>query len=100
MWTRLSNNRNFLGLLFMLPAAVFLIAFLVYPLGLGVWLSFTDAKIGRPGAFIGLENYLWIIGDFKFQTAVFFTLFYTLAASIVKFGLGLYLAILLNPRLP
>ena len=29
------NNRNFLGLLFMVPTAAFLILFLVYPLGLG-----------------------------------------------------------------
>jgi multiple sugar transport system permease protein len=97
---RLFQNRNFLGFLFMLPTAVFLLAFLVYPLGLGVWLSFTDAKIGRPGRFVGLENYLWILGDFKFQTAVFFTLFYTIAASIAKFVIGLYLAILLNHHLP
>lgn len=100
MWKQLSNDRNFLGFLFMLPAAVFLLAFLVYPLGLGVWLSFTDAKIGRSGSFVGLENYLWIIGDFKFQTAVFFTLFYTFFASVIKFAIGLYLAILLNHHLP
>ena len=41
----MSNNRNFVGLLFMLPAGAFLILFLVYPLGLGIWLSFTDTKI-------------------------------------------------------
>ncbi|WP_418315457.1 carbohydrate ABC transporter permease [Piscinibacter sakaiensis] len=98
--SKLWENRNFLGFLFMLPAAVFLLAFLVYPLGLGIWLSFTDAKIGRAGSFVGLENYIWIIGDFKFQTAVFFTLFYTIAASIAKFAIGLYLALLLNQHLP
>jgi multiple sugar transport system permease protein len=100
MGARLFESRNFLGLLFMLPAAVFLLAFLVYPLGLGIWLSFTDARIGRPGVFVGLENYLWILGDFKFQTAVFFTLFYTVTASFAKFAIGLYLALLLNQRLP
>ena len=100
MWSRLSTNRDFLGWLFMLPAAAFLLLFLVYPLGLGIWLSFTDAKIGRPGEFVGLENYQWIIGDSKFQTAVFFTIFYTVAASLIKFGIGLYLALLLNERLP
>ena len=84
----------------MLPTAAFLLLFLVYPLGLGIWLSFTDTKIGTPGQFVGLENYEWIIGDSKFQTAVFFTIFYTVAASTVKFGLGLYLAILLNEKLP
>ena len=52
------ENRNILGLLFMLPAAVLLLLFLTYPLGLGVWLGFTDTKIGRAGAFIGLENYV------------------------------------------
>jgi multiple sugar transport system permease protein len=100
MWSRLRNDRNFLGWLFMLPTAAFLLLFLVYPLGLGIWLSFTDARIGRPGNFVGLENYEWIIGDSKFQTAVFFTIFYTVAASIVKFAIGLYLAILLNEKLP
>jgi multiple sugar transport system permease protein len=100
MWARLGNNRNVLGLLFMLPAAVFLLAFLVYPLGLGIWLSFTDARIGRPGAFVGLENYEWIIHDFKFQTAVFFTIFYTVVASAAKFAVGLYLALLLNQHMP
>ncbi len=98
--TALWNNKNFLGLLFMLPTAAFLILFLVYPLGLGIWLSFTDAKIGTPGKFVGLENYEWILGDSKFQTAVFFTIFYTVVASVIKFALGLYLAILLNEKMP
>jgi multiple sugar transport system permease protein len=100
MLKNLGHNRDFLGLLFMLPAAAFLVLFLVYPLGLGMWLSFTDAKIGTPGKFVGLENYEWIIGDAKFQGAVFFTIFYTLVASIIKFGIGLYLALLLNQHLP
>ena len=96
LWT----NRNWLGFLFMVPAAAFLILFLVYPLGLGIWLSFTDARIGDPGKFVGIENYEWIIGDSKFQTAVFFTIFYTLIASMIKFAIGLYLAVLLNQHLP
>ena len=51
MWERLSTNRNWLGFWFMLPAAAFLLLFLVYPLGLGIWLSFTDSRIGTPGSF-------------------------------------------------
>src|SRR5436190_15071183 len=100
MWQRLSTNRDWLGFWFMLPAAAFLLFFLVYPLGLGIWLSFTDSRIGNPGSFIGLENYEWIIDDPKFQTAVFFTLLYTLVASVAKFGIGLYLAVLLNQSMP
>ena len=100
MTNNLWTSRNWLGFLFMLPAAAFLILFLVYPLGLGIWLSFTDARIGDPGKFVGIENYEWIIGDSKFQTAVFFTVFYTLVASVIKFAIGLYLAVLLNQHLP
>ena len=99
-WERLRTNRDWLGFWFMLPAAAFLLLFLVYPLGLGIWLSFTDARIGNPGAWVGVENYEWIIGDSKFQTAVFFTILYTLVASIFKFAIGLYLAILLNQAMP
>ena len=54
---RLMTNRDWLGFWFMLPAAAFLILFLAYPLGLGVWLSFTDARLGRGGVFVGIENY-------------------------------------------
>jgi multiple sugar transport system permease protein len=84
----------------MLPAAAFLILFLAYPLVLGVWLSFTDARIGRSGVFIGLENYEWLMGDSTFLLSVFNTLLYTSVASVIKFAVGLYLALLLNERLP
>ena len=99
-WTRLKHNRNWVGFWFMLPAAAFLILFLTYPLGLGIWLCFTDTKIGRPGIFIGLENFAWLWDDPVFWLAVFNTFLYTIVASVVKFGLGLYLAILLNHSIP
>jgi multiple sugar transport system permease protein len=93
---RLQNSRNALGLLFMLPAAVLLLLFLTYPLGLGVWLGFTDTKIGRPGVWVGFENYAYLWGDSVTRLALFNTLFYTFVASVLKFGLGLWLALLLN----
>ena len=97
---KLLENRNFLGFVFMLPAAVVLLLFLTYPLGLGTWLSFTDAKIGRTGEFIGLENFEFLWGDAVTQLSVFNTLFYTVVASVIKFILGLWLALLLNKHLP
>ena len=99
-WDRLKVNRDWLGLWFMLPAAAFLLLFLAYPLGLGVWLSFTDARIGRLGAFVGLENYEWLWDDSVFWLSVFNTLLYTGVASVFKFAIGLYLALLLNNNMP
>ena len=100
VWDRLKVNRDWLGFWFMLPAAAFLVLFLAYPLGLGIWISFTDARIGRSGAFVGLENYEWLADDSVFLTSVFNTLLYTGVASAFKFAVGLYLAILLNQHMP
>ncbi len=97
---RLFDNRRFLVFLFMLPAAGLLLVFLTYPLGLGVWLGFTDTRIGRPGFFIGWENYESLFRDQVFWTAVEFTIIYTFFATIGKFALGLWLALLLNHQLP
>ena len=99
MWEKLQNNRNALGLIFMLPAAAFLLLFLTYPLGLGTWLGFTDARLGRGGEWVGLENYAFLWGDSVTRLALFNTLFYTTVASVLKFGLGLWLALLLNKSL-
>src|ERR1700681_4793171 len=99
-WDRLKTNKNWLALWFMLPATAFLILFLAYPLGLGVWLSFTDARLGRGGEFVGLENYGYLWEDSTFWLSVFNTLLYTGVASALKFAIGLYLALLLNERLP
>jgi multiple sugar transport system permease protein len=97
---RLLESRNFLGLVFMLPAATVLLLFLTYPLGLGTWLGFTDTKIGRGGEWIGLENYEFLWGDAVTRLSVFNTIFYTVVASVIKFVLGLWLALLLNKHLP
>src|ERR1700756_3374945 len=89
-WDQLKVNRDWLGLWFMLPAAAFLLLFLAYPLGLGVWLSFTDARIGRLGAFVGLENYEWLWDDSVFWLSVFNTLLYTGVASVFKFAIAFW----------
>src|SRR5256885_848479 len=94
------DNRNALGLAFMLPAAALLLVFLTYPLGLGLWLGFTDARIGRPGHWIGIDNFESLFGDSLARLSLFNTLFYTVIASVVKFALGLWLALLLNRHLP
>ena len=97
---QLLNNRHVLGLLFMVPAGVLLLVFLTYPLGLGTWLGFTDTKVGRAGVWVGLDNFEFLWGDQVTRLALFNTIFYTVVASIVKFGLGLWLALLLNRNLP
>jgi multiple sugar transport system permease protein len=97
---QLLDNRTILSVLFMLPALSILVLFLTYPLGLGIWMGFTDVRIGRPGIFIGLDNYISLFDDGVFWLSVFNTLVYTTFATVAKFGLGLWLALLLNKAIP
>jgi multiple sugar transport system permease protein len=98
--SRFFDSRNVLGAVFMFPAAALLIFFLTYPLGLGIWLGFTDAKIGRAGGWVGIDNYEFLVTDGVFRLSVYNTFLYTAVASVVKFVLGLWLALLLNKHIP
>ncbi|WP_445221680.1 carbohydrate ABC transporter permease [Bradyrhizobium sp. Pa8] len=100
LWTRAFESRHFLGAMFMVPAIAILILFLAYPLALGFWLGMTDTKIGGAGRYIGFQNFISLSKDSVFWLSVFNTIFYTVFASVVKFAIGLYLALLLNERLP
>ncbi len=97
---RLFDWKPFLIFICLLPAVGLLTVFLTYPLGLGFWLAFTDTKIGRAGIFIGLENFVSLANDPIFWLSVFHTLVYTTVATVLKFGLGLWLALLLNEHVP
>ncbi len=98
--TRLFDWKPFLVAVCLAPTVGLLIVFLAYPLGLGFWLAFTDAKIGRAGQYIGLDNFVSLSRDPIFWLSVGNTLLYTAVATIGKFLLGLWLALLLNERLP
>jgi multiple sugar transport system permease protein len=97
---RLFDNKAFLIVVCLFPAVGLLMTFLTYPLGLGVWLAFTDQTIGRPGVWIGIENFEFLFEDPIFWSAVFYSVFYTAVATVGKFALGLWLALLLNQHLP
>jgi multiple sugar transport system permease protein len=99
-FARLLDWKPFLIVMCLFPAVGLLSVFLTYPLGLGIYLAFTDATIGRAGVWVGLENFIWLAGDPIFWSAVFFSVFYTGVATIGKFVLGLWLALLLNQHIP
>jgi len=99
-FARLLDNRAFLSGVFMLPAALLLGLFLTYPLGRGIWLGFTNMRIGGEGVWVGLENYISLFDDSVFWMSVWQTFFYTAIATVLKFALGLWLALLLNHNFP
>jgi multiple sugar transport system permease protein len=97
---KLFDNKMFLIVVCLTPAIGLLMVFLSYPLGLGIWLAFTDTTIGRRGAFVGLENFQYLLSDPLWWNAVFYSVLYTGVATAGKFALGFWLALLLNKHVP
>jgi multiple sugar transport system permease protein len=97
---RLFDDKMFLIVVCLIPAIGLLTVFLSYPLGLGIWLAFTDTTIGRRGVFVGLENFQYLLTDPLWRNAVFYSVLYTGVATVGKFALGFWLALLLNKHLP
>jgi multiple sugar transport system permease protein len=62
------------------------------------WTAFAERVF--KGDWSALGSLCKVIGDDQFHLAVFNTLFYTIVASVLKFAIGLYLAVLLNNHLP
>ena len=94
--TRLLEDERWLSVALLLPTVVLLGLFIAYPFVKGVELSVTDAKVGVPGHFVGLQNFEQVWNDGIFRVAVWNTCVYTAVTTVFKLALGLWLALLLN----
>ncbi|MBI2001848.1 MAG: sugar ABC transporter permease [candidate division NC10 bacterium] len=83
--------------LFLLPALVLFLAFRAYPLFNGLWLSLTNARLGRTQyVFVGLANYERLLHDSRFLLSLINTAYYTVASTLPILALPLLLAVVLN----
>jgi multiple sugar transport system permease protein len=87
-------RNKFLGLLYVLPALLFVAAFVLYPLGRLIYISMTSASLLGGGRFIGFANYIRAFNDGTFRSALFFTIKYTVYITPILMGLGFLLALL------
>ena len=60
MNSNLRRQENISAYLFLLPSLVFFVGFVIYPMVMCIWTSFTDANMNSntADAFIGLANYI------------------------------------------
>jgi multiple sugar transport system permease protein len=96
---QLLNRDSSLGVILMLPGVFLLILFMAYPFFLGIWLSLTDSTIGSMGDFIGLRNFIDLLGDSIFHQTARNTLIYAMVTVPFKAMLGLGLAMVLSNRM-
>lgn len=90
------------GYLFVLPFLFFYVAFLVWPVILGLRMSFFNWSLVETGAyqFLGLENYRELFADPDFWSSLWHSVYFTLLVvpSLVVIALGL--ALLANRAIP
>jgi multiple sugar transport system permease protein len=94
--TRLLEDERWLAVALLVPTVVLLGLFIAYPFVQGVLLAITDTRVGVPGRFVGVQNFIVLLHDSIFRTAVWNTFVYTAVATVFKLALGLWLALLLN----
>ena len=84
--------------LFPLPAILFILVMMVFPILYTVWNSLTPWSIsaGRPATFFGLTNYINLPEDARFVASIFRTFYFTIIAVSVEVILGVAIALVLN----
>ncbi|CCM80126.1 MULTISPECIES: carbohydrate ABC transporter permease [Rhizobium] len=85
------------GLVLALPASLLLLALLIGPAILVLFLSFTDASLGLVGIrFVGLGNYGRMLTDPGFSNSLRNTALYVLVVVPISIGWGLLVALLIS----
>lgn len=80
------------AMIFLAPALILFLAFMIYPALSGIWLSFTDAKGALAGEFIGLENYANVFQDPAARAAPGNTFAFALISVVLQNVFALVLA--------
>src|SRR5262249_52374213 len=85
---------RYAGYVLVLPAVVYVLALVGFPLVLGIWYSLTNTTVARDGAFVGLKNFVEVARDETFRLAVRNTLIIGVVATAAKITLSVALAFL------
>lgn len=94
---RMSRRLRVEGFLLYAPAIAIILFVVVYPMIFAVQTSLTDYRPSRATvSFVGIRNYVTILSDVKFFSAIYKGLFFTFGSLIPQIVLGLAVASLLN----
>jgi ABC-type sugar transport system permease subunit len=98
LWSR--HRRELLGgLLLLTPALLILLVLVIYPFFYAIWLSFLEKSVGAVGHFVGLRNFSYVITWPQFLAALKNTATFTIVAIVIKFVLGMSVALVLNQHI-
>ncbi len=87
------------GYLLALPVCLVLLTLVAYPFIYAIVISFTSRIVGDAGEFVGLRNYRYLLQWVTFERALQNTLTLVVVTNLLKFIIGLSLALLLNEKI-
>ncbi len=91
------RRRYWLFVILVAPAFLLRIATAAYPILQTILLSLTNLSILKgTNEYVGLQNYVAMTKDFGVQGALFFTIVYVLASTVLELIVGMLIALLLN----
>jgi multiple sugar transport system permease protein len=85
--------------LFLAPALLLFIVFVLLPMVIGIWLSLLEWDVLSPPRYVGLENYRELISTPRFRYSIWVTILYTFGSVPVGIILSLLCALALNQNI-
>lgn len=95
------TRRRLFGYGLMLPATIFSVAMVAYPVARTAWLSVHNGNLSRPrqmNDFVGLQHYQRLSQDANFWHALVVMLVYAFVVTALAYAIGLGAALLLDRR--
>lgn len=97
--SKLANNQSFMGIIFILPALVGTLIFIIIPVFFSFGLSFVNWDLLNKPQFVGLHNYKLILTEPLFGKILLNTFVYAISTSIFAVIIPLVLASILNSKI-
>jgi len=97
--SKLANQQNFAGVLFILPALLGTIVFIIIPIICSFGLSFAKWDLLNPIQYVGLENYRVVLTEPVFVKIIINTFVYATATSVFGVIIPLILACIINNKI-
>ncbi|MEV3902113.1 sugar ABC transporter permease [Mycobacterium sp. NPDC050551] len=93
-----TRSERRLAFLLIAPAVLLMLAVTAYPIGYAVWLSLQRYNLATPDdtEFVGLSNYVTVLTDGYWWTALLVTLAITVVSVAIEFALGMALALVMH----
>jgi ABC-type sugar transport system permease subunit len=97
---RFDLGNGFAPYFLVLPTVIVIVAVAAYPILNSIWLSLLDNPLTNSANLVGLRNYVQLLRDNDFHSAIGTTLLFTLISVVLETVLGLGIAVLINGTFP